>query len=127
MKIKQILFTSLLSLVLSTSLYAQSIKGTINDNEGMPLPGATIINLNTSNGVSSDFDGQFSIEASLDDVLQISYIGFETFDFKISNVSDALNIQLEPGNQLEEVVVSSFGFEKKNKVTWLLSYPSGRR
>ncbi len=34
MKIKQILFTSLLSLVLSTSLYAQSIKGTINDNEG---------------------------------------------------------------------------------------------
>ena len=84
MKIKQILFTSLLSLVLSTSLYAQSIKGTINDNEGMPLPGATIINLNTSNGVSTDFDGQFSIEASLDDVLQISYIGFETFDFKIS-------------------------------------------
>ena len=115
MKIKQILFTSLLSLVLSTSLYAQSIKGTINDNEGMPLPGATIINLNTSNGVSTDFDGQFSIEASLDDVLQISYIGFETFDFKISNVSDALDIQLEPGNQLEEVVVSSFGFEKKTK------------
>ena len=115
MKIKQILFTSLLSLVLSTSLYAQSIKGTINDNEGMPLPGATIINLNTSNGVSTDFDGQFSIEASLDDVLQISYIGFETFDFKVSNVSDALDIQLEPGNQLEEVVVSSFGFEKKTK------------
>ena len=108
-KCKQILFASFLFFVFTASLHAQSISGIINDNEGLPLPGATVLNLNTSAGVTTNFDGKFSIEASIDDVLQISFLGFETFDFKISNLTDEFTIQLEQGNELEEVVVTSFG------------------
>ena len=113
MKLKK-LFT-LLFFVFSTLIYAQSVSGIINDNEGMPLPGATVVNLNTSEGTTTDFDGNFSIKSSLDDILQISFIGFQTYEFQVSGLSDIINIQLEPGNELEEVVVSSFGFEKKTK------------
>ena len=66
---KHIIFTSFLFFVFSISLNAQSISGIINDSEGLPLPGATIQNLNTLDGVSTDFDGKFNIDASLDDVL----------------------------------------------------------
>ena len=65
---KHIIFTSFLFFVFSISLNAQSISGIINDSEGLPLPGATIQNLNTLDGVSTDFDGKFNIDASLDDV-----------------------------------------------------------
>jgi len=109
------MFTSFLFFVFSISLNAQSISGIINDSEGLPLPGATILNLNTSDGVSADFDGKFSIDASVDDVLEISFVGFETFELKISNLTADFTIQLKQGNELEEVVVSSFGFEKKTK------------
>ena len=112
---KHIILTSFLFFVFSISLNAQSISGIINDSEGLPLPGATVQNLNTSDGVSTDFDGKFSIDASVNDVLQISFIGFETFELKISNLTDDFTIQLKQGNELEEVIVSSFGFEKKTK------------
>ena len=114
-KCKQTLFASFLFFVFCTSLSAQSISGIINDSEGLPLPGATVLNLNTSDGVTSDFDGNFSIEASIDDVLQISFIGFETFDYKVSNLTDKFTVQLEQGNELDEVVVTSFGLEKNSK------------
>ena len=114
-KCKQILFASFLFFVFSTSLHAQSISGIINDSEGLPLPGATVQNLNTSDGVTTDFDGKFSIEASIDDVLQISFIGFKTFDFKVSNLTDDFTIQLEQGNALDEVVVTSLGIKKSSK------------
>ena len=114
-KCKQILFASFLFFVFSTSLHAQSISGIINDSEGLPLPGATVQNLNTSDGVTTDFDGKFSIEASIDDVLQISFIGFETFDFKVSNLTDDFTVQLEQGNALDEVVVTSLGIKKSSK------------
>ena len=114
-KMKKILFASFLFFIFSASIQAQSISGIINDSEGLPLPGATIQNLNTSDGVTSDFDGKFSIKASIDDILQISFLGFETFDFKISNLTDEFTIQLEQGNELEEVVVTSFGLEKNTK------------
>jgi hypothetical protein len=79
---KHIIFTSFLFFVFSISLNAQSISGIINDSEGLPLPGATIQNLNTLDGVSTDFDGKFNIDASLDDVLELSVIGFSTQNFK---------------------------------------------
>lgn len=113
MKLKK-LFT-LSFFVFSTLIYAQSVSGIINDNDGLPLPGATVVNLNTSEGVTTDFDGNFSIESSIDDILQVSYLGFQTYEFQVTGFSDIINIQLEIGNELKEVVVSSFGFEKKTK------------
>ena len=116
MEIKNFLFTLLLSLVFSTSLYAQSVSGTINDNEGVPLPGATVVNMTTSDGVTSDFDGKFTINTSSGDILQISYLGYSAVEITVSPANDdVLYIKLEPDNELDEVVITSFGFLKKTK------------
>lgn len=42
----------------------KTISGVVNDSDGLPLPGASIVEKGTSNGVTSDFDGNYSIEAS---------------------------------------------------------------
>ena len=117
--IKKLVCFSLLTAVFTSALTAQSTSGTISDMDGLPLPGATVINLNTSNGSTSDFDGKFSIETSVNDVLQFTYVGYKSKEITISESNDDLNIQLEQGNELEEVVVSSFGFEKKTKYCFI--------
>jgi len=112
MKLKK-LFT-LLFFVLSTLTYAQSVSGIINDDQGLPLPGATVVNATTSNGVVSDFDGKFSIEASSNDVLTISFIGYNAEEITISNPNDILTVQLAT-NLLDEVVVTSLGISRQKK------------
>ena len=54
----------------------QTITGLVTDDQG-PLPGATIVVKGTSNGVTTDFDGNFSIKASEGDILVVSFVGFE--------------------------------------------------
>ena len=74
---KKDLFRSLLCSVLflgSTGLIAQTINGTVSSEDG-PLPGATVQVQGTDQGVSTDFDGNFSIEAGADDVLIVSFVG----------------------------------------------------
>ena len=61
------------------------IYGTITDESKLPLPGANIVIKGTSKGTISDFDGNFTIEAKPDDILQISYLGYESREVKISN------------------------------------------
>ena len=70
-----------LPILLLVSLFAsapQSVSGSISDGDG-PLPGVTIIEKGTDNGVSSDFDGNYSITTTNEDaILVFSYIGFLT-------------------------------------------------
>ena len=54
----------------------KTITGTVNDETGLPLPGATVVVDGTTRGVATDFDGNFSIEASTDEILLITYIGY---------------------------------------------------
>jgi hypothetical protein len=64
----------------------QRISGTIlNDNTLLPVPGATIINLNTVRGAISDDKGQFGIDASVNDTLHISLIGYATLKVRVTN------------------------------------------
>jgi len=59
--------------------FAQStVSGTVSDSDGLPLPGATVVVQGTSIGVTSDFDGNYSISASQGDVLVFSYVGYES-------------------------------------------------
>ena len=63
------------------TLYAQggkTVTGTVTDPGGMPLPGVTVQEKGTTNGVATDFDGNFSIQANEGDILEISYVGFQT-------------------------------------------------
>lgn len=81
-----------------------------------PLFGVNILNQNTSQGSVTDFDGNYSIEANLGDVLAFSYIGYESVLKKITS-TDSLNIALKSGaHSLEELVVTGYSVEKKKDI-----------
>ena len=70
-----------LCLLLSGFLFAQkSVTGTVTDDDGIPLPGATIVVLETNEGVSTDFDGNYSISVEDGQTLQFSFVGYQTMD-----------------------------------------------
>ena len=88
-----------------------TITGNVADDSSLALPGATVIVEGTSNGVTTDFDGNYSITASVGDVLVFSYVGFETKTITVGN-DRKINVQLNSSNELEEVVVT--GITTKN-------------
>tara|TARA_B100000902_G_scaffold50623_1_gene57358 strand:+ start:144 stop:1271 length:1128 start_codon:yes stop_codon:yes gene_type:complete len=92
----------------------KTITGVVSDNDGLPLPGATIVVDGTSTGVTTDFDGNFSINAEEGDTLNISYVGYQTQSVVVGS-QDTINISLEQGNELEEVVVTSLGIKREAK------------
>ncbi|MRI00100.1 SusC/RagA family TonB-linked outer membrane protein [Kriegella sp. EG-1] len=95
----------------------QTISGNVIDENGDPVPGANIVVKGTTNGTQSDFDGNYSIEASPEDVLVISYIGYATQSITIGNQT-SINTQLVlDQQQLDEVVVIGYGTVKKSDVT----------
>ncbi len=94
----------------------QTITGTVSDARG-PIPGANILVQGTTSGTQSDFDGNFTIEASSGDVLVISYLGYATQNVTVGNET-TINVQLiEDASQLDEVVVIGYGTAKKSDVT----------
>ncbi|MGO2103356.1 MAG: SusC/RagA family TonB-linked outer membrane protein [Psychroflexus halocasei] len=92
------------------------ISGKITDNQGVPLPGATIFEKNTSRGTTSDFDGVFSIQVkSFPVTLVVSYMGFESKEIKVTK-SEFLNLSLQQSdNLLDEVVVTALGIKREEK------------
>ena len=79
------------------------ITGSVLDEEGTPLPGASIVIKGTTTGTTTDFDGNFTIEASMGDVLVVSYIGFETLQVTVNN--SVMDIRLTSGVALSEVII----------------------
>src|SRR5680860_557286 len=94
------------------------VSGTITDGDGTPLPGASILEKGTTNGVQTDFDGNFSIAISDENAtLVLSYIGFATQEVAVDGQA-TINVQLEESAQgLDEVVVVGFGTQKKSDLT----------
>ncbi len=82
----------------------QSITGTVSDSNGAPLTGVNIIEKGTSNGTTSDFDGNFIINVQQSATLVFSYVGYETQEFVINGQS-TVNITLADGEALEEVIL----------------------
>ncbi len=95
----------------------QSISGTVTDETGAPLPGATVVVKGTTNGTITDVDGKFVIDADADAVLEVSYVGFFPKEVSVNGQS-SLAVQLEPDvSQLNEVVVVGYGTQKRSDVT----------
>ena len=111
-KVIKLLLFSVLSLQMVVA--QKTITGVVSDNEGLPLPGATILVEGTSTGVTTDFDGNFSINAEEGDTLNISYVGYQSQSIVVGD-QDTLSISLELGNELEEVVVTSLGIKREAK------------
>ena len=88
--LKTLTLTAFLSL--SISLIAQqTVTGNVSDNNGLPLPGATVVIKGTSTGTTTDFDGNFSIETNSGEVLIVSYIGYITQELTVSD-SATINV-----------------------------------
>ena len=103
-------FITTLFLFSSLVLFGQGgISGVVLDENGGPLPGANVVIENTSTGVSTDFDGNFTINASSGEVLVISYIGYTSEYVTVGN-QDSVTVSLQLDNELEEVVVTALGF-----------------
>ncbi|WP_282144067.1 SusC/RagA family TonB-linked outer membrane protein [Cellulophaga baltica] len=95
----------------------EQISGLVTDQTtGDPLPGVSIILKGTTKGVSTDFDGNYTISANQNDILQFSYIGYKSIEEKIAGTT--LNVSLETDTQLlEEVVLIGYGSAKKEDLT----------
>jgi TonB-linked SusC/RagA family outer membrane protein len=97
-------------------LYQQAITGTIVDMQGVPVPGATVLEKGTTNGVAADFDGNYTITvSSANAVLVFRSIGFATQEIPVGT-QNSINVTLEEDAQsLQEVVVTGYGGVQRNE------------
>ena len=97
------------------------LKGTVNDNQGSPIPGANVAIKNTSVGAISDFDGNFEIQVSSGDILVFSYVGFTTMEVTITDQQELTVTLNENVDQLQEVIVYGYGTGTKEKFNGAVS------
>lgn len=101
-------FVFILAVQLALAQTSKTVTGKITDDDGVPLPGVNISIQGTSDGTSSDFDGEFEIEVEEGAVLVFSSVGFKDQEQTVSD-NDTMDVVLEEGSQLDEVVVTAFG------------------
>ena len=96
-----------------------TLKGVILDEMGAPLPGASVFEKGTSNGVNTDFEGSFTLSVSSSDaVIVVSYLGFDKVEILAANFDDNTNITLvESSSALDEIVVTGYGRQVKRNIT----------
>jgi TonB-dependent SusC/RagA subfamily outer membrane receptor len=112
---KSLLRLIMVVLLMTQVAFAQkTVTGVVSDDQGMPLPGATVLEQGTSNGVSTDFDGNYSIEIAEGSVLEFSFVGYETSAITVG-ADDQINVSLAQGNELEEVIVTSLGIKREKQ------------
>lgn len=112
---KKLLLLIVLGFCTISTLYAQemTITGTVTDETGMALPGVNIIIKGTTVGVQSDFDGNYSIQASRGQILVFSFIGLQTAEYAI-NQNSVINVTLSAdAAELDAVVVTAFGIQRQ--------------
>ena len=104
------------------SAIQKTISGSITDDDGMPLPGANIVEKGTSNGVQTDFDGNFTINVSDENaVLVVSFVGFLNQEIEVGNQNSVAVQLMSDAESLEEVVVTGYGSQRKSDVTGAIS------
>jgi len=111
----------LIMLLCCSTIYAQQllqVSGTVSDQSGNPLPGASVIIKNTTTGTETDFDGNYTLEnVPQDGVLVISYVGFLTVEEQVNGRASINVVLLEDAQSLDEVVVVGYGQLKVKDLT----------
>ena len=117
---KSSILMMMMALMMSVTSFAQGIKGTVIDENGEAVIGATIADKNDSkNATITDFDGNFVINVKAGQTIVVSYIGYETQELAAKN---GMTIKIQPDNKvLDEVVVVGYGVQKKSSVTGAIS------
>lgn len=120
-KIRVSYYFLLLGMLLCMPIYGQQvlkIKGTVKDAKlGTPLPGVSVLVKGTSNGASTDFDGNYVINAKSSDVLLFSFVGYKTLQVAVNGKTKIDATLAEESNQLDEIVVIGYGTAKKKDLT----------
>ncbi|WP_300435504.1 SusC/RagA family TonB-linked outer membrane protein [Christiangramia sp.] len=100
---------------ISSAQQEKTITGTVIDGDGLPLPGVNVLVKNTNRGVQTDFDGNYTIQAAEGEVLVFSFLGLSTGEYTVGDTS-IIDVVMEAGeSQLDEVVVTALGIERKPK------------
>lgn len=118
-RLRKIWMAATLLLFCTAMANAQTVSGTVT-SDGQPLPGATVIVKGTTTGVTTDFDGNFTINAEASDTLMISYVGYSSTEVLVGSQTQ-INITLEEDNALDEVVVIGYGTQRKSDLTGSVS------
>ncbi len=96
---------------------AQTVSGTVSDETG-PLPGANVIVKGTTNGTTTDFDGNYVLNnVPSGAVLEFSYVGFETQEVPVNGQSTVNVVMAESSNELDEVILIGYGQTTRRDAT----------
>lgn len=125
MKIKNYLMMLLIFLTGTVWAQTEMITGSVEDESGMPIPGANVIIQGTTTGTQTDFDGNFSIQAARGDVLVISYLGYQPQEVVVSDANQVVITLMEDAAALDEVVVVGYGTQRSALVTGATSNIAG--
>ena len=125
--IKSIFYSLIAALLCIQGVVAQdTVTGTVTDAQNVPLPGASVLEKGTSNGTTTDFDGNFTIEVENENTtLVISYLGFRTREIIVDGQTTLAVTLEEDAAGLDEVVVVGYGTSAKKDVTGAISSVSG--
>lgn len=111
---------------ISIVLQQATLEGSVQDTDGDPLPGASVVVKGTTRGVTTDFDGNFTIQGDVGETLEISYIGMKKQEVTVEN-TEPLSISMESDSEaLDEVVVVAYGTQKKTSLTAAVGSISGK-
>lgn len=102
-----------------------TISGTVTDSENYPIIGATVIVKGTSNGTTTDIDGNYTIQAASGQTLEFSYVGMQQQQITVGNQT-VIHVRMIEGQQLDEVVVIGYGTVKKSDLTGAVSSVSAK-
>jgi len=116
MKYLKLILSTVLIFIATSLVAQQNIVGTVTDTNGNPLPAVSVVVQGTADGVSTDFDGNYSISATNGQVLFFSLLGFETQEATVSGTTLDITL-LESTSNLDEVVVIGYGSVFKKEAT----------
>lgn len=103
----------------------REVTGTVSDTEEMTIVGATVVVKGTQRGTVTDIDGEYSIRVNPDDVLQFSFVGYESQEILVGDQTE-INVVLEPDVlSLDEVVVVGYGVQERESIVGAVSQVSG--
>ena len=113
-------FALLLCVPLAWAQSQVKVTGSVVDNLGMPMIGVSILEKGTTNGVVTDLDGNYTLQATEGGTLVFSYVGYVTQEHAVK--AGTLNVTLQEDSEtLDELVVVGYGVQKKSDVTGSIS------
>ena len=119
---RKLLFVFMCFFCVSVGFSQTEIKGTVVDDSGAPIPGANVFVKGSDSGTTSDFDGNFNFSTNLtgEKILQVSYIGYKTFEQFINLQGSLIEVNAvlqEGGNTLDEVILTATSTTRSQKET----------